>query len=198
MKIKKLKEYNKKKILVVLGSARSKDNCPGQDSKTSKIVTQALKDLPDDIEIDLLDLAIEPDKPIIQPCKGCISTAGGAHCNYPCNCYFKKDKVHPDFMSDFDVYKRFMKADAFIVFTPINWWSVSSQVKTMFDRLVCVREYLCIFSVFLVLSQHFIRLFNHTDSAPNQITPIISHNLATNSPAHVIVHSSSGLAQSEI
>jgi multimeric flavodoxin WrbA len=137
MKIKKLKEYNKKKILVVLGSARSKDNCPGQDSKTSKIVTQALKDLPDDIEIDLLDLAIEPDKPIIQPCKGCISTAGGAHCNYPCNCYFKKDKVHPDFMSDFDVYKRFMKADAFIVFTPINWWSVSSQVKTMFDRLVC-------------------------------------------------------------
>jgi hypothetical protein len=38
---------------------------------------------------------------------------------------------------------------------------------------------------------------NHTEIAPNTMTPIISHNLATNSPAQVIVHSSSGLAQSE-
>jgi multimeric flavodoxin WrbA len=137
MKIKKLQEYNKKRILIFIGSARSKDNCPGQDSKTSKIVLQSIKDLPKDIELDIIDLAIEPDKPIIQPCKGCISTAGGAHCHFPCDCYFKKDKKHPDLMSDFDIYKRILKADAFIVFTPINWWSVSSQVKAMFDRLVC-------------------------------------------------------------
>jgi len=137
MKVKKLQEYNKKRIMIFSGSARCKDNCPGQDGKTNYIVEEAIKDLPEDIEIDLVDLSVETDKPIIQPCKGCISTAGGAHCHFPCDCYFKKDKEHPDFMSDFDIYKRLLKADAFIVFTPINWWSVPTQVKAMFDRLVC-------------------------------------------------------------
>jgi len=137
MKVKKLQEYNKKRILIFIGSARAKDNCPGQDSKTSKIVKEALKDLPDDIELDIVDLSVENDKPIVQPCKGCISTAGGAHCNYPCNCYFKGDKDHPDLMHEFDIYRRLEKCDAFVVFTPINWWSVTSQVKAMFDRLVC-------------------------------------------------------------
>lgn len=137
MKIKKIKEYNKKRIMIFIGSARSKDNCPGQDGKTMSIVKQSLKDLPDDIEIDLVDLSVEDETPIIQPCKGCISTAGGAHCHWPCDCYFKKDKDHPDFISDFDIYKRLEKCDAFMVFTPINWWSVPTQVKALFDRLVC-------------------------------------------------------------
>jgi multimeric flavodoxin WrbA len=137
MKVKKLKDYNKKRIMVIVGSARSEDNCPGQDSKTGKIVKDALKDLPKDIEIDLVDLSIQLDKPIIQPCKGCISTAGGAHCHFPCDCFFKGDKEHPDFMSDFDIYKRMLKADAFIVFSPINWWNVPTQVKAFFDRLTC-------------------------------------------------------------
>lgn len=136
MKIKRLEEYNKKTIIVFIGSARNKNNCPDQESKTSEIVKEALKDLPDDITIDLVDLSIE-DNPIIQPCKGCISTAGGAHCHFFCDCYFKGDKEHPDFMSDFDIYKRLLKSDAFIVFSPINWWNVPTQVKAMFDRLVC-------------------------------------------------------------
>jgi len=84
MKVKKLQEYNKKRILIFVGSARSKDNCPDQDSKTSKILLEALKKLPDNIELDIIDLAIENNKPIVQPCKACISTAGGAHCHFPC------------------------------------------------------------------------------------------------------------------
>lgn len=137
MKIKKLQEYNKKRIMIFIGSARSKDNCPDQNSKTGIIVKEAIKDLPDDIEIDLVDLSIQDDKPIIQPCKGCISTSGGAHCSWYCNCYFKGDKEHPDFISDFDIYRRLEKCDAFMVFSPINWWSVTTQVKALFDRLVC-------------------------------------------------------------
>lgn len=137
MKVKKLEDYNKKRIMVIVGTARSKDNCPGQDGKTKKIVEEALKDLPKDLEIDLVDLSIEDNKPIVQPCKACISTAGGAHCHFPCDCYFKGDKEHPDFMSDFNIYKRLLKADAFILFSPINWWNVPTQVKAMFDRLVC-------------------------------------------------------------
>ena len=40
-------------------------------------------------------------------------------------------------MSEFDIYKRIQKADAFIVFSPINWWSVTTEVKALFDRLTC-------------------------------------------------------------
>ncbi len=32
-------------------------------------------------------------RPIIQPCKGCISTAGGYHCHFPCSCYHKGDTI---------------------------------------------------------------------------------------------------------
>lgn len=137
MKVKKLQEYNKKRIMIIVGSARSENNCPGENSKTSKIVEEAIKDLPEDIELDLVDLSIQPDKPVVQPCKGCISTAGGAHCHWWCDCYSKGNKDNPDFMSDFDIYQRLQKCDAFIVFSPINWWSVTSQVKAFFDRLVC-------------------------------------------------------------
>jgi intein/homing endonuclease len=84
MKVKKLQDYNKKRILIFIGSARTKNNCPGQESKTSIIVKQAMKGLPEDIEIDLVDLSIQNDVPIIQPCKGCISTSGGAHCHWSC------------------------------------------------------------------------------------------------------------------
>jgi len=137
MKVKKLQEYNKKRIVIFVGSARAKDNCPGQESKTNIIVQKAIKDLPDDIEIDLIDLSVQDDVPIIQPCKGCISTAGGAHCHWKCDCYVKGDEDKPDFISDFEIYTRLERADAFIVFSPINWWNVPTQVKALFDRMVC-------------------------------------------------------------
>lgn len=84
MKIKKLENYNNKNILIFIGSARDKNNCPGQESKTSIIVKKAIKDLPKNIKIDIIDLAIKNKSSIIQPCKGCISTSGGAHCHFPC------------------------------------------------------------------------------------------------------------------
>jgi hypothetical protein len=40
-------------------------------------------------------------------------------------------------MSEKGIYEKLEKCDAFIVFTPINWWSVPTQVKALFDRLVC-------------------------------------------------------------
>lgn len=39
---------------------------------------------------------------------------------------------------------------------------------------------------------------NNAEDIPNNIIPIISHHLATNSSTHEIVHSSSGFVQSEI
>lgn len=118
-----------------MGSARSVDNCPNENSKTKEIVEFAIRGLKDSnnqlIEFDILDLSIT-NKSIILPCKGCISTAGGAHCHYPCDCYGSGDKL-----VDEDVYKRLEQADAFVVFSPIYWYSLTSQVKTLFDRLVC-------------------------------------------------------------
>jgi len=135
MEIKKLKEFKRRNILLFSGSARHKSNCPGQDSKTMKMIKEL--DIPNDFDFEIIDLSIRDDNPIIQPCKGCISTAGGAQCNFPCNCYTKNNKEKPDYMHDKDIYNKLKKCDAFIVFAPINWWNVPTQVKSMFDRLVC-------------------------------------------------------------
>ena len=43
-----------------------------------------------------------------------------------------------DFMHENDVYEKMQKADGFVVFTPVNWYAPSSQVKAFFDRLVCI------------------------------------------------------------
>jgi len=40
-------------------------------------------------------------------------------------------------MYDDDIYDKFLWCDAFVVFSPIHWYSLTSQVKAMFDRLVC-------------------------------------------------------------
>lgn len=133
----KIKKFNEKNIVIIIGSARSKNNCPSQNGKTFDIVIEAIKDLPKNINVEILDLSVEDDKPMVQPCKGCISTAGGAHCHWECDCFVKNDKDHPDYMHDFDVYKKLKDCDAFIVFTPINWWSVPTEVKAFFDRLTC-------------------------------------------------------------
>jgi intein/homing endonuclease len=54
-----------------------------------------------------------------------------------CDCYGKDDGTN-DLMSEEDVYKKMEEADGFIVFTPVYWSGPSSQVKALFDRLVCV------------------------------------------------------------
>ena len=91
------------------------------------------------INFKVIDLSVNQHKrPIIQPCKGCISTAGGYHCHFPCSCYNKGDKKMPDLLQELDVYKLLQEADAFIIFSPIHWHSLTSQIKLLFDRLVCI------------------------------------------------------------
>jgi len=50
----------------------------------------------------------------------------------------------PDLLSELNVYELLQEADAFLVFSPIHWHSLSSQVKTLFDRLVSVNQTLTI------------------------------------------------------
>lgn len=137
MKIRKITD-KKSKILIFQGSPRDIDTCPNMESKTSKIVNYITKKWSPFADIEIIDLSVNLNKkPIIQPCKACISTAGGYQCHWKCSCYSKGSKNHPDFMKDYDVYEKLENCDAFLVFSPINWFSLSTQVKALFDRLVC-------------------------------------------------------------
>lgn len=125
------------KILVVQGSPRTKDSCSGGDSKTEYLMKEAIKSLDKNVDVDVLNLSLTDEEPKVQPCKGCVGTANGFQCHWPCSCYGKDDKVCPDLMHNENVYDRIKKADGFAIYTPVHWYAVSSQVKAMFDRLVC-------------------------------------------------------------
>jgi multimeric flavodoxin WrbA len=129
-----------KKIVIFSGSARAKNNCPGQDGKTLELAKIAAASFPENFDVELIDLAIRDDGVTIQPCKACISTAGGYHCHFPCSCYgkSKKEDLIKDLMYEEDIYQKLLESNAFMIFSPINWYAVSTQVKAMFDRLVCI------------------------------------------------------------
>jgi len=134
MKIRKFTD-NKPKIVLFQGSPRKADSCANQKSKSERLVEYLVKKWSSMIDFDIIDLGISDV--VIQPCKGCVSTSGGMHCHWFCDCYSKNSETKPDLMHDADVYSRLENSDGFIVVSPVHWYSVSSQVKAMFDRLVC-------------------------------------------------------------
>lgn len=135
----------KPKILIFQGSSRDKDTCPNMSSKTHRIVDHVSDKWSIFADIEVIDLSVnQSKKPIIQPCKGCISSAGGYHCHFSCSCYAKGDNKMPDLLSELDVYRKLKECDAFMVFSPIHWHAMSSQVKTLFDRLVCANQTLAV------------------------------------------------------
>lgn len=129
------REKSKKRVVLVVGSARSPDCCPNEKSKTHKIADRITKDFSASVNFEVLDLSVKCDGVVIQPCKACTSTSA-FHCHWSCDCYGKKSDPK-DFMHQNDVYKKLEECDGFFVLTPINWSSCSSVVKSFFDRLVC-------------------------------------------------------------
>ena len=61
-----------------------------------------------------------------------------ALCVWPCNCYEPGNKDKPDLMWDLDLYARLDLADAWAIIGPVNWYGPTSNLKLMFDRLVCM------------------------------------------------------------
>jgi len=125
------------RILIIAGSNRRQFNCPGVDSKARTLAFRMLDRLPQEWEIDLEDLGNVYGRARIQSCNACVSTSM-ALCVWPCNCYAKDDKKEPDLMWDLDLFSRLDLADAWAIIGPINWWGPSSDLKLMFDRLVCM------------------------------------------------------------
>lgn len=124
------------RILVIAGSDRRQYNCPGVDGKARALMLHMERRLPQDMEIDIEDLGNIYGRARIQSCNACASTAM-ALCVWPCNCYEKNNKTEPDLMWDLDLYARLDLADAWAIIGPINWYAPSSNLKLMFDRLVC-------------------------------------------------------------
>lgn len=126
------------RVLLICAASRNDKTCPGEMSKTFRLVQSARETLiAEQCEVDLLDLSLlasEPDK-VIYPCKACVSTAM-ALCHWPCSCYpnHSLGQVH-DWMND--IYPRWVAAHAVLIVTPVYWYQAPTGLKSMMDRLVC-------------------------------------------------------------
>jgi len=125
------------RVLLVSGSQRRQYNCPGVDSKSRTLMLRMMERLPQEWEIDVEDLGNVYGRARIQSCNACASTSM-ALCVWPCNCYEKDNKAEPDLMWNLDLYARLDLADAWAFIAPINWYGPPSNLKLMFDRLVCM------------------------------------------------------------
>lgn len=124
------------RLLIISGSDRRQYNCPGVDSKSRALMLRMADQLPSGWEIDIEDLGNVYGRARIQSCNACVSTSM-ALCVWPCNCYEANNKGEPDLMWDLDLYARLDLADAWAIIGPVNWYAPSSNLKLLFDRLVC-------------------------------------------------------------
>ena len=125
------------RVLLIAGSDRRQYDCPGIDSKARALALRMGDRLPQEWEIDVEDLGNVWNREQIRTCNGCVSTSM-ALCVWPCNCYEKHSHGMPDLMWNLDLYARLDLADAWAIIGPINWYGPSSNLKAMFDRLVCM------------------------------------------------------------
>lgn len=125
-------------ILIINCSSRSEHTCPGEMSKSWRLVKLA-----EEIcgvngtmvrTLDLSRLASEYGRHI-HPCKACFSTAA-ALCHWPCSCYpnYSLGQTQ-DWMAE--IYPLWVRAHGIMIITPVNWYSPTSPLKLMMDRLVC-------------------------------------------------------------
>ncbi len=125
------------RVLVIAGSNRRQYSCPAVDSKARTLMFRLADRLPQEWETDLEDLGNVWNREQIRSCNGCVSTSQ-ALCVWPCNCYAKGNKGAPDLMWNLDLYARLDLADEWAIIGPVNWYGASSNLKAMFDRLVCM------------------------------------------------------------
>ena len=129
---------SKSRALIICGSARNDGTCPGEISKTFRMLKWAEEVLKSEkIDTDVLDLSLLTSSYHlnIHPCKGCVSTAMPL-CHWPCSCYPNHSLGQTsDWMAE--IYERWTAAHAVIIVTPVYWYQSPSPLKLMMDRLVC-------------------------------------------------------------
>jgi len=126
-------------VLIINGSPRSEHTCPGEMSKSWRLVEIARDTFGQtpSLEIDILDLARTTSEygRHIHPCKACFSTAAPL-CHWPCSCYPNHSLGQTqDWMNE--IYPLWVRAHGVMIITPVHWYQATSPLKLMIDRLVC-------------------------------------------------------------
>lgn len=129
----------KNRILIVNGSDRNDQTCPGEISKTIRLVEMAreIYESSPDTEVEILDLSQMTSEygKVIYPCKGCVSTSMPL-CHWPCSCYPNHSLAQVnDWMNE--IYPMWVRAHGIMIITPVYWHQAPSALKLMIDRLVC-------------------------------------------------------------
>ena len=127
------------RVLIVNGSSRSDQTCPGEMSKTYRLVTLAKEvvEKTRGFEVEVLDLSRLTSEygRVIYPCKACVSTAQPL-CHWPCSCYPNHALGQAgDWMAE--IYPKWVAAHGVMIVCPVNWYQAPSSLKLMIDRLVC-------------------------------------------------------------
>ena len=126
------------RILLINGSSRSEHSCPGEMSKTWRLVKLAEPVFSGmGFAVDILDLSrltSEYGKQI-HPCKACVSTSM-ALCHWPCSCYPNYSLGQTDDWMN-EIYPLWVAARGIMIVAPVNWYQAPTALKAMMDRLVC-------------------------------------------------------------
>jgi len=130
---------SKSRILLINGSPRSDQTCPGEMSKSFRLMEIAEEAIRRErgFEVERLDLNRQTSEFGIQihPCKACVSTAMPL-CHWPCSCYPNHAMGQvSDWMNE--LYPRWVAAHGIMIVTPVYWYQAPSVLKLMIDRLVC-------------------------------------------------------------
>jgi multimeric flavodoxin WrbA len=127
------------RILLVNGSSRTEHTCPGEMSKSWRLVELAKEifDARGGFDVEILDLSRTTSEfgKTIHPCKSCVSTSM-ALCHWPCSCYPNHSLGQvQDWMNE--IYPMWVAAHGIMLVTPVNWYQAPGPLKAMIDRLVC-------------------------------------------------------------
>lgn len=126
------------RILLINGSARSEHTCPGEMSKSWRLLQIAQSVFSEmGVTVDILDLSRLASEfgRHIHPCKSCVATSM-ALCHWPCSCYPNHSLGQTgDWMNE--IYPLWVAARGVMIMAPVNWYHASSALKSMIDRLVC-------------------------------------------------------------
>lgn len=126
------------RVLIINGSARSEHTCPGEMSKSWRLVKLAEPVFAEmGIAVDILDLSTLASEfgRQIHPCKSCVSTSM-ALCHWPCSCYPNYSLGQTDDWMN-EIYPLWVAAHGILIVAPVNWYHASTALKAMMDRLVC-------------------------------------------------------------
>jgi multimeric flavodoxin WrbA len=128
------------RVLLVCGATRNDGTCPGEMSKSWRLVQLAREVIGKEspvTQVDVLDLSrITSEYDLhIHPCKGCVSTAMPL-CHWPCSCYPNHaERQTGDWMNA--IYEQWVSAHGVLLVTPVYWYQAASPLKLMMDRMVC-------------------------------------------------------------